>query len=52
MRRPFVTFSIRVPVGRSASARDDVARRAIMSLLMRAIVLLDLCAYDDLRMMN
>ena len=37
MRLPFVTFIIRVPVGRSASARDDVARRAIMSLLMRAI---------------
>ena len=35
MRRPFVTFSILVPVG--LSARDEVASKAIMSLLMRAI---------------
>jgi hypothetical protein len=37
MRLPFVTFIMRVPVG--LSARDEVARRAIMSLLMRAILL-------------
>jgi len=35
MRRPFVTFSILVPVGRSAL--DEVASKAIMSLLIGAI---------------
>mmetsp|Transcript_22983 Transcript_22983/g.60104 ORF Transcript_22983/g.60104 Transcript_22983/m.60104 type:complete len:103 (+) Transcript_22983:313-621(+) len=44
MRLPFVTFIIRVPVGRSAV--DEVASKAIMSLLIGAIVLLDLCAYN------
>jgi len=34
MRRPFVTFSILVPVGRSAV---EVANKAIMILLMLAI---------------
>ena len=48
MRLPFVTFIIRVPVGRGRSARDEVANKAIMSLLIGAIVLLDLCAYDGL----
>ena len=37
---------MRVGVGRSAL--DEVANKAIMSLLIGAIVLLDLCAYDDL----
>ena len=37
MRRPFVTFIILVPVGRARRARDEVANKAIMSLLMRAI---------------
>ena len=41
MRRPFVTFSILVPVGRSASARDEVARRAIMSFILSAIGVLE-----------
>ena len=37
---------MRVGVGRSAL--DEVANKAIMSLLMGAIVLLDLCAYHDM----
>ena len=37
MRLPFVTFIMRMPVGRGRSARDEVANKAIMSLLIGGI---------------